>query len=269
MLYRAMEGTVPIDNTDMDYVAFGRGQKNLILIPGLGDGLRTVKGTKFFMAYAYRLFAQDFRVYVLSRKNELVDGYSTLEMARDLARAMGKLALEKAYVIGISQGGMIAQHLTIDFPAMVEKLVLGVSISRPNETMTKAVETWIEFAKAGNYRSLIIDTMEKTYSEKKLKRSRFLYPLVSKLGKPKSFERFITQARACLNHDAYERLPEIQCPTLIIAGEDDKIVGKEAGREMAARIKQSRLISYKGLGHGAYEEAKDFNRKILDFFLQG
>ena len=37
-------GQLTIDNTTMDYISFGKGKKKLIMIPGLGDGLKTVKG---------------------------------------------------------------------------------------------------------------------------------------------------------------------------------------------------------------------------------
>ena len=42
-------------------------------------------------------------------------------------------------------------------------------------------------------------------------------------------------------------------------------MGTNAALEMADKIKQSKLIIYEGLGHGAYEETKDFNRQVLDF----
>ena len=41
----------------VDYIAFGKGDKNLIILPGLGDGLRSVKGTALTMAIMYRIFA--------------------------------------------------------------------------------------------------------------------------------------------------------------------------------------------------------------------
>lgn len=69
----------------------------------------------------------------------------------------------------------------------------------------------------------------------------------------------------CLTHDAWEELPRISCPVLILGGDEDKIVGTNAAPEMADKIKQSKLIIYEGLGHGAYEETKDFNRQVLDF----
>ena len=47
MLYNAYNGSVCVGNSEMDYVSFGNGNKNLIMLPGLGDGLATVKGLAF------------------------------------------------------------------------------------------------------------------------------------------------------------------------------------------------------------------------------
>ena len=62
-----------------------------------------------------------------------------------------------------------------------------------------------------------------------------------------------------------ERLPEIRCPTLVIGGTDDRIVTGEASHELAARIPGAALQMYAGLGHGLYEEAPDFLRRVADF----
>ena len=78
-----------------DYIRFGTGKKNLILLPGLGDGLRTVKGTALPMALYYRSLAKDYTVYLFSRKQELSLGCTTRDMARDLKEALDALALEK------------------------------------------------------------------------------------------------------------------------------------------------------------------------------
>ena len=97
----------------MDYVSFGNGNKNLIMLPGLGDGLSTVKGLAFVFSMMYRIYAKEFTVYVFSRKNHLQEGYSTREMAKDHAEAMTALGISKADVLGISQGGMIIRIWSI------------------------------------------------------------------------------------------------------------------------------------------------------------
>lgn len=72
----------------MDYIRFGTGKRILIMLPGLGDSLRSVKGTALPMAMMYRKFCKDFTVYAFSRKNALLKGYTTRDMARDQAEAM-------------------------------------------------------------------------------------------------------------------------------------------------------------------------------------
>ncbi|MFA5235639.1 MAG: alpha/beta hydrolase, partial [Bacilli bacterium] len=124
---------------------------------------------------------------------------------------------------------------------------------------------WIARAQEDDFKQIVIDTAERSYSPERLKRYRRLYPIVTKIGKPKDFSRFIIQARACLAHDAYDRLAEISCPTLVIGGGQDAIVGREAANEIAERIPGARLLVYERLSHSAYEEAKDFQDRIIAF----
>ncbi len=91
-------------------------------------------------------------------------------------------------------------------------------------------------------------------------------PILSRVGKPKDFSRFIIQANACIQHNAYNELSRIKCETLVIGGEDDKVVGKNSSEEIAKQISGSKLVMLKGgLGHMAYEESKDFRRQVLNF----
>ena len=265
MLFNAKNGNVEIENGNMDFISFGEGDKVLIMIPGLSDGLKTVKGMANVMAMMYKCFAKSHKVYVISRKNNLEKRYSTRDMAADYKTAMEKLGIIKADVLGVSQGGMIAQYIAIDYPELVEKLVLVVTLSKQNETVERVVGSWIKMAEKDDYRSLFIDTAEKSYTEKRLRKYRPFYPLLSKIGKPKSFERFIIQANACITHNAYDELEKINCPTLVIGGDSDKVTGTGTSEEIAGNIQNSMLIIYQGFGHSVYEEAKDFNTKVMEF----
>ena len=266
MFYNAKNCSIEIDNTTMDYVTFGHGEKNLIIIPGLGDALKSVKGMAFALSFMYRIFAKDYKVYIFSRKNRIPETYQIKDMARDMATVLNKLGITKTYVLGVSQGGAISQYLAIDYPEIVEKLVLAVTLCRPNDTSKAVLTKWINLAKANDFKSIFIDTAEKTYTEKKLKSLRFFYPLLSKISKPKSLDRFITQANSCLNHNCYDEICKIKCSTFVVGGDDDKIVGNFSSNEIAELIPNSQLKIYHGLGHSAYEEAKDFNKIVLDFF---
>lgn len=266
MFYNARNCNIKIDDTDMDYISFGNGNKSLVIIPGLGDALKTVKGSAVTFALMYKLFAKDYKVYVFSRKNKLKQDCSTRDMAADLAGVMNQLNITKAFVLGVSQGGMIAQYLAIDYPELVEKLVLAVTLCQPNETSKSVISNWLSLAKEKDFKQIFIDTAEKTYTERKQKIYRPFYSILSKLTEPKNPDRFIIQATACLTHNALDEISKIQCPTFVIGGDDDKIVGRYSSYELANHIAQSKLKIYNGLGHSTYEEAKDFNSQVLSFF---
>ena len=268
MLYNAKNGRLDISGATMDYIKFGRGKKNLIMIPGLGDGLKTVKGLALPMAAMYREFAKDFTVWVFSRKQPLEDDATTRTMAADLKQAMDMLGIEKGCILGVSQGGMIAQWLAVDRPQKVEKLVLAVTMAGQNDTVQSVVGSWIDMAEKGRWKLFITDNFEKSYSESYLKKYRPLYPVIVPFMKPADSRRFLIQARACITHDAMEYIENISAPTLIITGEQDKIVTADASVQMAKKISGSRLIVYRSYGHAVYEEAADFNSRVKEFFLQ-
>lgn len=265
MLYQAKNGTLQLDNTTMEYIRFGRGDRVLIMLPGLGDGLRTMKGTALPMALMYRKFAKDFTVYAFSRKNPLPQGYTTRDMAADQARAMEMLGIEKADIFGVSMGGMIAQWLAIDHPEKVGKLILTVTCGRPNATLRESLEEWVSLARKGDHAGFMDSNLRRIYSDGYYRKNRWMAPIVGRITKPRSYDRFFVQAEACLTHDAYEQLISICSPALIVGGEQDKALGGEASREMASQIPGAVLHMYPHWGHGLYEEAKDFNDLIMDF----
>ena len=267
MFYGAKSGSVPIGDTWMHYVTFGQGEQPLIMLPGLSDGLKTVEGQALQLAFYFRDYLKDFKVYVFSRKEKMSPGYTTKGMSRDLRIALEYLGMDRVFLMGVSQGGMIAQQFTLDYPGSVEKLVLAVSTSRATDTLREVVNTWITYGENSDYSALMTDTLEKSYSPAKLKSYRLLLPLLTRMGKPKNFDRFLIQARAVLTHHTYEQLEEITCPTLIVGGDSDNVVGSEASPEMAEKIPNSWLILYEGLGHASYEESKTFNQQVKDFLL--
>ena len=258
-------GCVTVGETEMYYVSFGKGNKKLVALPGLSDGLATVKGKAMLLSPPYRKFLPDFTVYMFSRKNEMPEGYSIRDMANDQVLAMKDLGMDQAYLLGVSQGGMISQYIAIDHPEMVIKLILTVTAPNANDTVKDVVSNWIDMVKREDYSALMADTAEKMYSEKYLQKNRRYFPLLARLTKPSDKDRFQKNARAILEFDSRNELAKIHCPTLITAGDQDRTVGNDAAFELNRGIPDSELFVYHGLGHGAYEEAKDFYDRVYDF----
>lgn len=265
MLFNTHNGVLNLSEDTMQYIRFGRGKRILIMLPGLGDGLTTVKGTALPMAVMYRMFSADFTVYMFSRRDHLPEGYTTRDMARDLKDAMDALNINTADVMGVSMGGMIAQHFAADYPDRVGKLILAVTCAQPNPDLTESVGEWIGLAKRGDHTAFMDSNLRRMYSEAYCRKNRRMIPLIGRLTRPKSYDRFFIQANACLAHNAAERLAEIAAPTLVVGGEQDRALGAEASREIAGALPDAILKMYPEWGHALYEEAKDFNSVVLDF----
>lgn len=258
-MYHAKEQKISIHNMRTDYITFGRGPKSLILIQGLNT--RGIRGAAMSLAYMYRIFAEDYQVYVFDRRSEVFDGITVRDLAEDIAAAMDSLGIQNADVIGVSQGGMFAQYLAIDRPDLVNKLVLAVTLSQNNQTVKSVVENWITLTEQGAMKWIVMDMAEKMYSDAYVKRYKPLIPLLAVVQKPKDARRFLILAKACLTCNAYEDLDKIRCPVFVIGGRQDKVVGAEASEEIARKL-NCKIFMYEQLGHAAYEEAKDFNKRI-------
>lgn len=265
MRWNAKNGRVTFPDSTMDYLRFGNGEKNLIMLPGLGDGLRSIYGMALPMALMYRMYAKDYTVYMFSRNSHLPDGCTTADMARHVVQAMDTLDIQAANVLGVSMGGMISQHLAADYPERVEKLILVVTSARPNPVLTDSVTLWMNQAKSGDHTALMDSNLHRIYSRDYYRKNKWMVPFLGRFTKPKSYDRFLIMAQACLDHDAYSKLPAIAAPTLVMGGGQDETLGSEAAAEIASVIPGARLRIFPQWGHGLYEEAPEFNKEVLEF----
>ena len=264
-MFGSKEQQIEISGGKMPCITFGSGSRPLVMIPGLRTA--SIEGTGSYAAAYYRIFSKEFTVYMLDRKDNVPDSCTIRDMADDTAEAMRTLGIENACVFGASLGGMIAQELAINYPGLVNKLVLAVTASRINDTITDSINTWIRLIGAGDIDGFAIDYAYRGYSDNTLKRYKAFLPMAMKVQKMMPPERFIRLARACLTVDTYDRLGEIKCPVFVIGGGKDKALTGEASREIAEKT-GAECYMYEELSHEAYSEAKDFNKRVLEFLLR-
>jgi len=257
--------TLNFNDKSMDYVTFGKGKKPLVIIPGLGDGLYTVKGMAMTFSITYRILAERYKIYVFSRINELRQEYTTRDMAADVAEALEILKITSAYVMGISQGGMIAQWLVADFPEKVQKLVLAVTTAKLGNLGRERISCWLNLIKTGTYKDLMIDIARHSYTTKFFGKFKYLYRIMGIFGRIKDIKRIDIQAVSCLKHDSLAFLEKINCPTLIIGAENDDVLGLDGSLRLHQHIKDSQLTILPECGHALYEQNKDFQKRVLVF----
>ncbi len=262
-----MVKTVSTDEVTMDYVVFGGGEKTFVILPGLS--IHSVMGSAEAIAAAYQSFAEEYTVYVFDRAKDLKEGYTVRDMAEDTAKAMEALHIEGADVFGASQGGMMAQYLAIDHPALVHKLILGSTLSKPNDTFLNVVDTWISLAEARNEESLLASFADQIYGKATLEAYRD-YLITSNQGiAEEEYQRFIILATACKNFNCYDALSSIQCPVLVLGSEGDQVVTAEGSREIAEKLNCTLYLYDAQYGHGVYDEAPDYKQRCLDFLQSG
>ena len=251
-------------NTTMNVIQFGSGPKHLMMIPGLGDGLTTVKGLALPFAWMYRIYCKDYTVTCVSRLNQMPEDYSTQQMADDIVWAMDQLNIDKADIYGVSMGGMLAQHIALNHPSRINKLVLSVTSARCNTQIKTCIERWLDMVKRNQNMELMKDNVISMYTEAYCRKNLWMVNITGHI-KPKSYDRFITMSKAILKHDTLDQLHEIKCPVLIIAGGLDQVVTPEASYQIKEVIPHAELLVYSQYGHAVYDEAKDYDAKILEF----
>ena len=263
----AMVKTVSTDGVTMDYVVFGSGEKTFVILPGLS--IHSVMGSAEAIAAAYQSFAEEYTVYVFDRAKDLKEGYTVRDMAEDTAKAMEALHIEGADVFGASQGGMMAQYLATDHPALVHKLILGSTLSKPNDTFLNVVDTWISLAEARDEEGLLASFADQIYGKATLEAYRD-YLITSNRGiTEEEYQRFIILANACKTFDCYDALSSIQCPALVLGSEGDQVVTAEGSREIAEKLNCPLYLYGAQYGHGVYDEAQDYKQRCLDFLQNG
>ncbi len=250
---------------EMDCITFGRGSRPLVMLQGLNT--HGIRGAGVSLALMYRIFAREYRVYLFDRRKELAQNITMEDLAMDAAAAMDALGIRNADLIGVSQGGMMAQVLAARRPDLVRKLVLAVTTGKSGETLKNTIARWVGLTERADWKNLVADMADRMYSAEYMRRYRPLLPLLTMLQKPKDVQRFLTLAKTCADFDAEALLEEIRCPVYVIGGKRDLVLGEGACEALARKL-GCECHLYEELGHAAYEEAKDFNQRIYAFLKE-
>ncbi len=242
----------------------------LLLINGLGSDRRE---------WLCQLpeFAPRFRVVVFDNRGAGDSGvppgpYATAGMADDAAALLATLGVDRAHVMGVSLGGMIAQELALRHPGRVERLVLactspgGKAAVRPTDEALSAFIRSPDGSPEEELRRMIpflyTDRFAREHPDEidAFVARRLLHPM--------SPEGHAAQLAAAIGHAAGDGLSAVRARTLVIAGTGDRLVPPANSERIASLIPGARLVLLPGAPHRLFaENAEAFNREVLSFLL--
>ena len=264
MDWNVKEGRLEFDDCSMDYMIFGLGTKPLIYVRGLN--ITRLRNTSSSLTKRYETYARNFRIYFVDRRDPIPEHMTVEEIAEDVYRAVRKLGVDKAYVMGNSQGGMIVQYLALNHPELVEKLVLNVTTAETNPVLKKNVEHWVSLAGQNRLDDVAEEFDHLMYPPGKTPEVDFYGDLVKEDLLKHTPEEFATMAEACLTCSTSQRLHEIKCPVLVMGGGKDVIMSGEASVDLADKL-GTKAVIFDDLGHGAYE-TEEYQKMVLDFLKE-
>jgi 3-oxoadipate enol-lactonase len=252
----------------MNYAVEGDGPP-LILIIGLGSDQSNWRLQVGAFKKHYRTITFNNRGWDKSEKP--AGPYTIRLMAEDTLGLMDHLGVEKANILGVSMGGMIAQELAINHTERVEKLILGCTFASSRGTsgfspeVIKAVNAYRESPRdEDNLKKLAITIIDSTFNKGSY-RIVFL-PLMKTAIRSVPLKGFAEQLDALLAHDAEDRLGQIKAPTLVLTGTEDRVIKPTSSEVIASLVPNAKLVKVAGGSHGfSGEMGGEFNKAVLEF----
>lgn len=236
---------------EIAYWVFGEGTP-LVLITGLVTPASSWGPLPRMLSdQGYKVIAIDNRDVGESSRCDDVE-YEIADMAKDVIAVLDLEAIEQAYVLGISLGGMIAQELALHFPQRVEKLILiGTDPGYPDRVVDQ--DFWVSFLSipapdAETYLRAAVGLMTAPgFADA----NPGMVDLIvkSRIGAFADAGQFNRQMLASISFSSGARLPKLKVPTLVIHGDQDRMVPTSNGPRLAELIPGSELVILENVGH--------------------
>ena len=250
------------------YLIVGRGPVPFVILPGTNEGLGLVTDNPRLLAWRYRQRAVGCRLLFVSRRFPLPPGYSLQRHADDVAWAMQQLNWEPSIWEVNSVGGPIGQWAAVQHPALVKGLILSNTMHRAHTHTRQIWEDWIQLAQNEDWQSLAWSIILYTRRPKDAARMRPFRSFVTRPGNQiQDSQRMVYLLQELLELDNRAILPDILVPTVVLGGQNDRIIPAEVQREMSALITNSRLKLFPGYGHANDQENPAYEVEV-DKFVQ-
>lgn len=261
---------VQVGSIALHYARRGGGAPLLLIMGFGGSGAMWDDAFIDLLAPDFDVIALDNRGTGQSEKRDEEIELATL--ADDAANLLTALGVERAHIFGVSMGGMIAQEFALRHPERLRRLILGCT-HHGGADAVRATPEIVELLQPKRGISPR-EAIQRTYAamvtpETLANEPAFLDDMAERmLAHATPVFVFRRQMEAIGRFDASGRLDAISAPTLVIAGDRDRLVPPQNAALLAAAIPQARLAIIPDVAHNFFWEARPQTAQLVTQFLQ-
>lgn len=192
--------------------------------------------------------------------------YTFAQLAADVLALWDALGIARSHVVGLSLGGMIAQHVALAAPQRVTALVLADTACRYPADVLPVWEQRIATVRERGMEPLVQPTLERWFTAPYRAAHPEVMARIGALIRATPVEGYAGCGHCIARLDVTQRLRTLALPALVIVGEQDTGTPPAMAREIAQAIPGARLEIIPQAAHlSNIEQAAAFNRVLIDF----
>jgi pimeloyl-ACP methyl ester carboxylesterase len=254
-----------VSGRELNFVRAGSGEP-LLTIQGMSaTHLAWGKPFSSLLEESFDCIAFDNRG--MGRSTPIAEPFTTADLAGDALGILDALEVERAHVLGISMGGMVAQELALARPERVRSLTLGGTYcgGPRSQLMDPADFQGLVEAMASGDRERVRREMWDLNLSPGFRAEESGYAAFTEMAGalPAPRETIGLQVQAIMTHDTSARLPSLEPPTLVIHGTEDRLLGVANGRLIASLIPGAQLEILDGVGHMFWWEQPERSATLI------
>jgi 3-oxoadipate enol-lactonase len=193
--------------------------------------------------------------------------YTLEQLADDVKALFDALGIKRTHWLGLSLGGMIGQTFAVKYPGIFQSMVLADTSSRQPPG---AAQTWGDRVKSVREKGMeaVVDTTLARWLTEPFRNSHKEVTARIAAGiRGTPVDGFAGCCEAIAKLDVLDRLKEVDCPTMVIVGEQDQGTPPAAARLIQENIKGAELVIIPDAAHLAnINQPETFNKALLSFY---
>ncbi|MDI6601872.1 MAG: alpha/beta hydrolase [Thermoanaerobacteraceae bacterium] len=203
----------------------------------------------------FRIITYDLRGQGLSDKPDEV--YYTRQHVKDLIGLMDHMGLEYAHLVGLFNGGAIAQSAAIDYPEKVRSLALIGSYSHTDRMLMSKIKSWISTAERAGWDALVDVAFPYLWGATYLEDNHDTAYHYCIKNKHLPVKPFVNLLKGSMAYDRTAELYRINAPTIVLCGSEDILTPVMYSKILSAGINNSKLHVMPQTGHLCIKERSE------------